>query len=90
MKTKYVIDESTLKDIADSIRVMEETDGEVPVNEYAERIRKIEPTIEDFMRISDYIGEPKIINEEDYSIAEQEQCKELLDFYAIEEVDSNG
>ena len=41
MNTKYLIEEHTLKDIADSIREIEEHDSVISVESYADRIRNM-------------------------------------------------
>lgn len=42
MNTKYLIEEQTLTDIADSIREMEGSDDTILVEEYANRIKDIQ------------------------------------------------
>lgn len=39
MDTKYIIEEQTLKNIANSIRTMESSDDAILVEEYADRIK---------------------------------------------------
>lgn len=81
MITKYLIEEQTLTDIANSIRTMEGSSGTILVEEYASRISKIEPSTEEYMRISDYLNYPEPINENNYIEKEVAKCQELIDFY---------
>lgn len=81
MITKYLIEEQTLTNIADSIRIMEGSNTAIPVEEYASRISKIEPSTEEYMRISDYLDYPELINENNYTEKEVAKCQELIDFY---------
>lgn len=81
MNTKYIIEEKTLTAIADSIREMEGHNDPVPVEDFANRIGGIEPTTEDYMRISDFITHPKTLNELDYTTTEVNKCKQLFQLY---------
>ena len=87
---KYLIQEQTLKDIADSLRSKGETSDEIKVGQFAERISKIEPSVEEYMRISDYSSYPKAIIEEDYDEKNIKKCKDFIDFYARMEDITNG
>lgn len=81
MITKYLIEEQTLTDIANSIRTMEGSSDTILVEEYASRISKIEPSTEEYMRISDYLDYPELINENNYTEEEVAKCQALIDFY---------
>lgn len=81
MNTKWLIEEQTLKDIADSIRAMEGSTDVIPVEDYSNRIGGIEPTVEDYMRITDYLDYPAILDESNYTEEEVERCAELYTFY---------
>lgn len=81
MITKYLIEEQTLTDIANSIRTMEGSNTAIPVEEYASRIIKIEPSTEEYMRISDYLNYPEPINENNYIEKEVAKCQAFIDFY---------
>ena len=55
MDKKYVIDESTLTGIANALRIKEDSNETIATVNFAERIEAIEPSIEDYMRVSDYL-----------------------------------
>lgn len=90
MNTKYLIEEQTLRDIADSLRRQEGSSEEIQVGQFAERVSKIEPSIEEYMRISDYLNYPKTIVEENYDNKSVEKCKDFVDFYNEMEDMTNG
>ena len=90
MITKYLIEEQTLTNIADSIRIMEGSNTAIPVEEYASRISKIEPSTEEYMRISDYLNYPEPINENNYIEKEVAKCQAFIDFYTEKEDVTNG
>jgi hypothetical protein len=81
MSTKYVIDESTLTDIADSLRELHGTTDPIPVDEFAGLITGVEPPVEEYMRIIDYAHYPTPVNEKDYSKEDVALCTELYNFY---------
>lgn len=81
MVTKYLIEEQTLIDIADSIREMDGSDDAIPVEEYASRINSIEPTTEEYMRISDHMTNNVPIDESNYDLQNVSRCEELINFY---------
>lgn len=81
MLTKYLIKEQTLTDIADSIREREGSVDAILVEEYANRISKIEPSTEEYMRLSDLLEYPKPIDENNYIEKEVAKCQEIIDFY---------
>lgn len=89
MLTKYLIEEQTLRDIADSIREMNGSDDAILVEEYANKIGKIEPTVEEYMRISDYLDYPNTINESNYTTDKVNECKNFINFYTEME-ETNG
>lgn len=86
MLTKYLIEEQTLTNIANSIRTMEGSNDAILVGEYASRINKIEPSTEEYMRLSDLLEYPEPIDENNYIISEVDKCKTLIDFYLEMEV----
>lgn len=90
MITKYLIEEQTLTDIADSIRTMEGSNDTILVEEYASRITSIEPTTEEYMRLSDLLEYPKPIDENNYIEKEVAKCQALIDFYTEKEDVTNG
>lgn len=90
MITKYLIEEQTLTDIANSIRTMEGSSDTILVEEYANRIINIEPSTEEYMRISDYLKYPEPINENNYTEKEVAKCQALIDFYTEMEDVTNG
>lgn len=90
MITKYLIEEQTLTNIANSIRTMEGSNTAIPVEEYASRISKIEPSTEEYMRLSDYLEYPKPIDENNYTEKEVAKCQALIDFYTEKEDVING
>ena len=81
MDKNYVIDESTLTGIANALRIKEDSNETIATVNFAERIEAIEPSIEDYMRVSDYLEYPKKLNELNYSKEEVERCTELYMFY---------
>lgn len=81
MITKYLIEEQTLIDIANSIREMEGSDAAILVEEYADRISHIEPSTEEYMRISDLSEYPDPVNETNYTEEEVAKCQAFIDFY---------
>jgi len=49
----------------------------------------MEPSVAEYMRISDYLQYPIHINEDNYAQTEIAKCKELINFY-MEMEDTNG
>ena len=49
----------------------------------------MEPSVGEYMRISDYLQYPVHINEDNYTQTEITMCKELINFY-MEMEDTNG
>lgn len=90
MLTKYLIEEQTLTNIANSIRTMEGSSDTILVEEYASRISKIEPSTEEYMRLSDLLEYPKPIDENNYTSKEVTKCQALIDFYTEKEDVTNG
>ena len=90
MITKYLIEEQTLTDIANSIRTMEGSNNTILVEEYASRITSIEPTTEEYMRLSDFLEYPELINDNNYINEEVAKCQALIDFYTEMEEINNG
>lgn len=81
MNVKYIIDGSTLTDIADSIRGLHGTSDPIPVEDFAGLIVGVEPAMEEYMRISDLITHPKTLYELDYTPTEVNKCKQLFQLY---------
>ena len=81
MDVKYIIDGSTLTDIADSIRNLHGTSEPIPVEDFAGLIVGVEPAVEEYMRISDGLLYPQPLNESNYSEKEVDKCTRLIDFY---------
>ena len=90
MITKYLIEEQTLTDIANSIRTMEGSNDTILVEDYASRITSIEPTTEEYMRLSDFLEYPELINDDNYINEEVAKCQALIDFYTEMEEINNG
>lgn len=90
MLTKYLIEEQTLTDIANSIRTMEGSDDTILVEDYASRITSIEPTTEEYMRLSDFLEYPELIDDNNYINEEVVKCQALIDFYTEMEEINNG
>lgn len=82
MNTKWLIEEQTLTDIANSIREREGSSDPILVKEFANKIGKIEPSTEEYMRISDLLNYPEPIDENNYIRSEVDECKTLIDFYS--------
>lgn len=81
MNTKYIIDGETLTAIADSIRVLQGINEPIPVEDFAGLIVGVDPPLDDYMRISDYLDYPKSLKEYNYTEKEINKCKALVDFY---------
>ena len=90
MITKYMIEEQTLTDIANSIRTMEGSNDTILVKDYASRITSIEPTTEEYMRLSDLLEYPELIDDNNYINEEVAKCQALIDFYTEMEEINNG
>lgn len=81
MDAQYLIKNTTLTDIANAIRYMDETTDNIQVEKYPERILQLKPTTEDYMRISDYLKYPQTINEANYMQSEIDKTEALIKFY---------
>jgi len=79
--TQYLIKDTTLSDIADAIRYMDETTEAIQVEEYPDRILQLKPTTEDYMRISDHLKYPEPLNESNYTQTEIDKTDALIKFY---------
>lgn len=79
--TQYLIKDTTLSDIADAIRYMDETTEAIQVEEYPDRILQLKPTTEDYMRISDHLKYPEPLNEANYTQTEIDKTDALIKFY---------
>jgi hypothetical protein len=90
MDTKYVITEGTLTEIADAIRLQENSSEAIPTVDFAKHIAKIEPIVEDYMRITDYLDYPTPLDESNYTKEEVARCTELYNFYSEMEDVTNG
>lgn len=90
MDNKYVINESTLEDIADAIREQDGTSEEIDTLDYASRIRSIDLSTEDYMRLSDLLEYPISINEDNYTESDINKTDELIEHFATLGDDTNG
>lgn len=90
MDKKYIINEDTLNNIAHAIRLQENSIEDIATIDFAKRIEAIEPTVEEYMRISDYLTYPETSKESDYTQEEIEHCTELYNFYLGMEEINNG
>lgn len=82
MDNKYLIGESTLTEIADAIRTQENSNEAIPTKEFAKHISAIEPVIEEYMKITDFLDYPLALDESDYTKEEIDRCTELYNFYS--------
>lgn len=87
MNKKYLIEEQTLKDIANSIRTLEGKEDSILVEDFATRIINMETvTLEEYMYITEYVCiHPGYIQDVTITPDEQTECQHYLDFYATEE-----
>lgn len=76
MNTKYLIEEQTLRSIADSIRNKEGSEDTIAVDEYSKRIHDIEIEPSEYLLLSAYIDNyptfcsDLVVTEEDTHIIE--------------------
>lgn len=82
MNTQYLIQDTTLSDIAEAIRYMDETTAPINVEDYSDRILQLKPSTEDYMRISDHLKYPEPINEANYTQSEIDKTDALIKFYS--------
>ena len=82
MNTQYLIQDTTLSDIAEAIRYMDETTAPINVEDYSDRILQLKPSTEDYMRISDHLKYPEPINEANYAQSEIDKTDALIKFYS--------
>lgn len=80
MDKKYLINEDTLNSIAQAIRLQENSGDTIATTDFAKRIEAIEPTVEDYMRITDYLDYPTPLDENEYK-EDVKRCTELYTFY---------
>lgn len=90
MITKYLIEEQTLTDIANSIRTMEGSNNTILVEEYASRITSIEPTTEEYMRLSDLFVYPTTPDEAWYTQENITKVNNLIKHFESLGGDKNG
>ena len=90
MITKYMIEEQTLTDIANSIRTMEGSADTILVEDYASRITSIEPTTEEYMRLSDLFVYPTTPDEAWYVAEEVTKVDNLIRQFESLGGDKNG
>lgn len=90
MITKYMIEEQTLTDIANSIRTMEGSADTILVEDYASRITSIEPTTEEYMRLSDLFAYPTTPNEAWYTQEYITKVNNLIKHFESLGGDKNG
>lgn len=81
MNTKYIIEEQTLTNIADSLRELHGTSDPIPVEDFAGLIVGVDPSVVDYMRVTDYLDYPAILDESNYTKEEVERCTALYTFY---------
>lgn len=55
MNTKYLIEEQTLKNIADSIRLMDNSSDEILTENYPSRILNLETTVQEYLYIMNQV-----------------------------------
>ena len=82
MNTKYLIEEQTLRDIADSIRKKDGSDDTILVEEYADRVSLIDPSILEYAYIMEYgyiypYHDPPL----EFSTTELTICDKLMNDY---------
>jgi hypothetical protein len=90
MDTRYVIEGKTLTDIANAIRTQENSSETIPTTEFAKHIEGIEPVVEEYMRITDFLDYPAVSEESNYTQEEIARCTELYNFYSRMEDITNG
>ena len=90
MITKYMIEEQTLTDIANSIRTMEGSADTILVEDYAARITSIEPTTEEYMRLSDLLEYPIMPDEAWYTQENITKVNNLIKHFESLGGDKNG
>ena len=90
MLTKYLIEEQTLTDIANSIRTMEGSADTILVEDYASRITSIEPTTEEYMRLSDLFAYPTTPDEAWYTQENITKVNNLIKHFESLGGDKNG
>ena len=90
MLTKYLIEEQTLTDIANSIRTMEGSNDTILVEDYASRITSIEPTTEEYMRLSDLFAYPIMPDEAWYTQEDITKVNNLIKHFESLGGDKNG
>lgn len=81
MDKKYLINEDTLNSIAQAIRFQENSGETIATTDFAKRIEAIEPTVEDYMKITDFLDYPIPLDENNYTEEEITRCAELYKFY---------
>ena len=90
MDKKYLINEDTLNSIAQAIRIKEDSSETIATTDFAKRIEAIEPTVEDYMKITDFLDYPMILDSSNYTQEEITRCTELYNFYSRMEDITNG
>lgn len=81
MDKKYLINEDTLNSIAQAIRIQENSGETIATTDFAKRIEAIEPLIEEYMKITDFLDYPIPLDENDYTEDKIARCAELYKFY---------
>ena len=82
MLTKYLIEEQTLTDIADSIREKEGSNDTILVNDYADRVRRIDPSSPDYAFIIEYCYYyPKVLDYTALNDTDINLCERLINNY---------
>lgn len=90
MNTKYIIEEQTLTNIADSLRELHGTSDPIPVEDFAGLIVGVDPSVVDYMRVVDHLKYPEPMDENNYTSEEVAECQALVDFYTEMEDVTNG
>lgn len=85
MITKYLIEEQTLTDIADSIREMESSDDAILVEDYADRIKGIDLLLYEYLLLDMQIqNELLYFSELHYSQSDLIQLNDYVNRYMKE------
>lgn len=87
---RFVIDGETLQDIADAIREQDGTTEEINTTDYGDRIRSIDLSTEDYMRLSDLIEYPISVDEDNYTESDINKVDELIEHFATLGDDIDG
>lgn len=82
MNTKYLIEEQTLKDIADSIRETENSNDTILVEDFANKVKQMNPNSFDYAFIIEYCYYyPNIIDYTALNNTDMNLCERLINNY---------